>query len=151
MKASPELGEDTPRRPPTTLPPVLKYNPGKVAAPHDAEVDREHPPLYAGDYNHRKQAYYWEYLQPNNRENVRLRQALQYGEERDPRCRRCEKEDRACMSMLGKKYKTTGCARCIRRHFPCSQANGVKTGASNVRKNPDDTVCEQYPQRQDRC
>lgn len=139
MNASPELGEDTPRRLPTQLFPVLKYNPGKIAEPRDAEVIREHPPLYAGDYDPRKRAYYWECLKPN-RGNVRLRQALHYGEERSPRCELCEKEDRACMSMLGKKYKTTGCARCIRKHFPCSQANGVKSATSNARKNPDDTV-----------
>jgi len=148
MNASPELGEDTPRRLPVQLPPVTKYNPGKGAVPRDAEVLRQHPPLYAGDYNHRKEAYYWEYLQPN-RGNVRLRQALHYGEERSPRCELCEKENRACMSMLGKGYKTTGCARCTRRHFSCSQANGVKNGASNVRKNMDDTVCTRYPERQD--
>lgn len=150
MNASPELGEDNPHRPLTKLPPVLKYNPGKVAAPRDAEVDRPHPPLYAGDYNHRKEAYYWEYLAPNP-DNVKLRQALQYGEERSPRCDLCEEEDRACMSMLGKEYKTTGCARCIRRHLSCSQANGVKKATSNVRRNPDDTVSGRYPQRQNRC
>ncbi|CAD0108873.1 unnamed protein product [Aureobasidium uvarum] len=136
MNLSPELGEqDSPR----SLPPVLLYRPGKEAVPHDAEVVRPHPPLYAGDFNNRKlkDAYYWEGLDRNNREDEKLRLGLHYGEERNPRCDLCEKEDRACMSLLGKKYKTTGCAFCIRRHFQCSQANGVQKTATVVRKDKD--------------
>lgn len=151
MNASPELGEQIPHRLPPQLPPVSKYNPGKGAVPKDAEVIRQHPPLYAGDYNPRRKAYHWERLKPNNREDERLRLALHYGEERRPRCDLCEKEDRACMSMLGKRFKTTGCAFCTRRHLPCSQANGVKNATSNVRRNPDDTVGGKYPQRQNGC
>jgi len=147
MNASPELGEDTPHRLPVQLPPVTKYNPGKRPVPHDAVVLRQHPPLYLGDYSESKGSYYWERLKHTNPEAERLRLALHYGEERSPRCELCEKEDRACMSTLSKNTKTTGCARCIRKHRPCSQANGGKNGASNARKNPDDTVCKRYSQR----
>ncbi|KAI4737886.1 hypothetical protein E4T50_11655 [Aureobasidium sp. EXF-12298] len=137
MNASPELGEQTPRRLPTQLPPVLHYRPGKEAVPNNADVIRQHPPLYAGDFNKRKDAYYWEIFDRNKPENERLRLALHYGEERSPRCDLCEKEDRACVSSLGKRSKTTGCARCIRRHYQCSQANGIQKSASKVQKNTD--------------
>lgn len=100
MNASPELGEETPRRLPIQLPPVLHYHPGKQAVPHNAEVLRQHPPLYAGDFNKRKGAYYWECSNQKNHEDERLRLALHYGEERTPRCDLCEKEDRACVSSL---------------------------------------------------
>jgi hypothetical protein len=150
MNASPELGEQTLRRLPIQLPPVLHYRPGKEAVPQNAEVLRPHPPLYAGDFNKRKDAYYWEVSDRNNHEDKRLRLALHYGEERTPRCDLCEKEDRACVSSLGKRYKTTGCARCIRRHFPCSQANGNQKSTSNVRKITDDTVRRGHPYRQHR-
>ncbi|KAI4723755.1 hypothetical protein E4T49_08518 [Aureobasidium sp. EXF-10728] len=136
MKASSELGEQDSPRP---LPPALLYRPGKEAIPRGAEVVRPHPPLYAGDFNNRKLkgAYYWEALDRNNREDEKLRLGLHYGKERNPRCDLCEKEDRACMSLLGKKYENTGCAFCIRRHFQCSQANGVQKSATVPRKNKD--------------
>ncbi|KAI4845282.1 hypothetical protein E4T44_05696 [Aureobasidium sp. EXF-8845] len=137
MAASPKPGEQTPHHLPTQLPSVLHYHPGKEAVPSNAEVLRPHPPLYAGDFNKRKDAYYWENLNRKNREDERLRLALHYGEERAPRCDLCEKEDRACVSMLGKRFKTTGCARCIRRHFNCSQANGARKSTNNVQKDTD--------------
>jgi hypothetical protein len=148
MDASPELGEHTPRRLPVQLPPVSHYNPGKGAVPGDTDADRPHPPLYAGDYDKRKDAYYWENLDRNNPEEEKLRLALHYGEERRPRCDLCEKEDRACVSSLGKRSKTIGCARCIRRHYSCSQANGARKSASHVQKDTDQSVCKRCPHRQ---
>jgi hypothetical protein len=150
MDASPELSEHTPRRLPIQLPPASTYNPGKGAVPGDAEVNRPHPPLYAGDYDKSKSAYYWENLDRNNHEEERLRLALHYGEERRPRCDLCEKQDRACVSSLGKRSGTTGCARCIRIHRPCSHANGARKSAGHVQKNTDQSVCERYPHRQHR-
>lgn len=147
MDPSPELGDQDSR---SLLPPVRLYRPGKGAVPRDADVIRPHPPLYAGDFDNRKLkgAYYWEGLDRNNPEDERLRLGLHYGKERNPRCDLCEREDRACMSLLGKKYQTTGCALCIRRHFQCSQANSiqksapsVQKNATNVRKNKDPPVC----------
>ncbi|THY15764.1 hypothetical protein D6D01_07842 [Aureobasidium pullulans] len=131
MGPSPELGEQKPSQ---YLPPVRFYRTGKEAVPRDAAVIRLHPPLYAGDFDNPKlrNAYYWEQLDPNNKEEEKLRLALHYGEERNPRCENCEKEDRACMSGLGKRYQNASCAFCIRRHLHCSQANGArkKTSAS---------------------
>ncbi|KAG9559142.1 hypothetical protein KCU71_g9400, partial [Aureobasidium melanogenum] len=136
MDPSPELGEQEQR---SFLPPVRFYRPGKGAVPCDAEVIRPHPPLYAGDFDNRKLkgAYYWEGLDPKNAKDEKLRLALQYGEERKPRCDLCERENRACMSQLGKKYKTTGCAFCLHRHFQCSQANSVQKSGTSIRKNKD--------------
>ncbi|KAH0020728.1 hypothetical protein KCU78_g6360, partial [Aureobasidium melanogenum] len=132
MDPSPELGEHP-------LPPVRLYRPGKGAVPRDAAVDRLHPPLYAGDFNNRKLKgfYYWEGLDPKNAKDEKLRLALHYGEERKPRCDLCERENRACMSQLGEKYKTTGCAFCLHRHFQCSQANSVQKSGTSLRKNKD--------------
>ncbi|KAG9947095.1 hypothetical protein KCU85_g5910, partial [Aureobasidium melanogenum] len=134
MDPSPELGDQDSR---SLLPPVRLYRPGKGAVPRDADVIRPHPPLYAGDFDNRKLkgAYYWEGLDRNNPEDERLRLGLHYGKERNPRCDLCEREDRACMSLLGKKYQTTGCALCIRRHFQCSQANSIQKSAPSVQKN----------------
>ncbi|KAG9655991.1 hypothetical protein KCU95_g11989, partial [Aureobasidium melanogenum] len=136
MNPSPELGDQDPR---SLLPPVRLYRPGRGAVPHNAAVDRPHPPLYAGDFNNRKLKgfYYWEGLDPKNAKDEKLRLALQYGEERKPRCDLCERENRACMSQLGEKYKTTGCAFCLHRHFQCSQANSVQKSGTNLRKNKD--------------
>ncbi|THZ82144.1 hypothetical protein D6C84_06001 [Aureobasidium pullulans] len=150
MGPSPELGE---QRPSQYLPPVRFYRTGKEAVPRDAAVIRLHPPLYAGDFDNPKlrNAYYWEQLEPNHKEEQKLRLALHYGEERSPRCENCEKEDRACMSGLGRRYQNTGCALCTRRHLHCSQANGArkKTNAPvrpttdpPVRKNIDPPVRE---------
>ncbi|KAK6007870.1 hypothetical protein QM012_004684 [Aureobasidium pullulans] len=143
METSPELGEQYSR---SHLPAVRLYCPGKEAIPRDAEVVRPHPPLYAGDFNNRKLkgAYYWESLDRNNPEDEKLRLGLHYGKERNPRCELCEREDRACMSLLGKKYKTTGCAFCIRRHFPCSQANSVQKSATSLQKNKDSPVRDAF-------
>ncbi|KAG9593621.1 hypothetical protein KCU77_g1327, partial [Aureobasidium melanogenum] len=136
MDPSPELGDQDPR---SLLPSVRLYRPGKGAVPRNAVVDRPHPPLYAGDFNNRKLKgfYYWEGLDPRNAKDEKLRLALQYGEERKPRCDLCERENRACMSQLGEKYKTTGCAFCLHRHFQCSQANSVQKSGTNLRKNKD--------------
>ncbi|THY67811.1 hypothetical protein D6C97_00565 [Aureobasidium pullulans] len=150
MGPSPELGEQKPSQ---YLPPVRFYRTGKEAVPRDAAVIRLHPPLYAGDFDNPKlrNAYYWEQLDPKKKEEETLRLALHYGEERNPRCENCEKEDRACMSGLGKRYQNTGCALCTRRHLHCSQANGArkKTNAPvrpttdpPVRKNIDPPVRE---------
>ncbi|THX16140.1 hypothetical protein D6D13_01558 [Aureobasidium pullulans] len=129
MGPSPELGEQKPSQ---YLPPVRFYRTGKEAVPRDAAVIRLHPPLYAGDFDNPKlrNAYYWEQLDPNNKEEEKLRLSLHYGEERNPRCENCEKEDRACMSGLGKRYQNASCAFCIRRHLHCSQSN-------SARKKPD--------------
>jgi hypothetical protein len=146
MAASPELGEQTPHRPTTQLPPMLNYHPGKEAVPKDAKVIRAHPPLYAGDFNKRKNAYYWENLDRNKTEEEMLRLALHYGEERVPRCDLCEKEDRACVSPLDPKLKTIKCARSFRNHIPCSQANGVRKSASHIqKKDTDHMVCDRNP------
>jgi hypothetical protein len=146
MEASPELGEQNSHRPSTQLPAVLNYRPGKEAVPSNAKVFRPHPPLYAGDFDKRKNAYYWENLNRKNREEEMLRLALHYSEERVPRCDLCEKEDRACMSPLDPKLKTTKCARCFRNHIPCSQAHGVRKSAGNVqKKDTDRTVCNEHP------
>ncbi|THZ16639.1 hypothetical protein D6C91_06263 [Aureobasidium pullulans] len=150
MGPSPELGEQKPSQ---YLPPVRFYRTGKEAVPRDAAVIRLHPPLYAGDFDNPKlrNAYYWEQLDPKKKEEETLRIALHYGEERNPRCQNCEKENRACMSGLGKRYQNTGCALCTRRHLHCSQANGArkKTNAPvrpttdpPVRKNIDPPVRE---------
>ncbi|THX88150.1 hypothetical protein D6D04_00456 [Aureobasidium pullulans] len=150
MGPSPELGEQKPSQ---HLPPVRFYRTGKEAVPRDAAVIRLHPPLYAGDFDNPKlrNAYYWEQLDPKKKEEETLRLALHYGEERNPRCENCEKENRACMSGLGKRYQNTGCALCTRRHLHCSQANGArkKTNAPvrpttdpPVRKNIDPPVRE---------
>lgn len=135
MDPSPELGEHP-------LPPVRLYRPGKGAVPRDAAADRLHPPLYAGDFNNRKLKgfYYWEGLDPKNAKDEKLRLALHYGEERKPRCDLCERENRACMSQLGEKYKTTGCAFCLHRHFQCSQANSFQKSGTSLRKNKDPPV-----------
>lgn len=143
MAASPELGEQIPHHLTTQLPSVMHYNTGKEAVPKDAKVIRAHPPLYAGDFNKRKDACYWEYLDRNKTEEEMLRLALHYGEERLPRCDLCEKEDRACVSPLDPKLKTTKCARCFRNHIPCSHASGVRKSASHVqKKDTDRMVCD---------
>jgi hypothetical protein len=142
MEASPRIGGQTPLRLPTQLPPVLNYHSGKAAVPNNIEVPRSHPPLKAGDFNKRKDAYYWESLSRNNHEDEILRLALRYGDERGPRCDLCEREDRACVSLPGKSVKTAGCACCIRRHLSCSQANSSLKSASDVQKSMDQSVCE---------
>ena len=161
MGPSPELGEQQPSQ---YLPPVRFYRTGKEAVPRNAAVIRLHPPLYAGDFDNPKlrNAYYWEQLDPNNKEEQKLRLALHYGEERNPRCENCEKEDRACMSGLGKRYQNASCAFCIRRHLHCSQSNSarkkldipVRTDTDPpvrknidppVRKNTDSPVCNSFP------
>lgn len=133
MWPSPELGEGSSQ---SALPPLTVYKPGnKSPVPRDAEVIRSHPPRYLGDWDNRKLpgAYWWEGLDRNNKKDEKLRLGMQCGEERKPRCDCCEEEDRACMSLLSKKYKNTGCARCWYRHFHC-------THAKNSRANVDASV-----------
>lgn len=89
----------------------------KPAIPRNAVVSREHPPLYAGDYNNNlsKDMYWWEKLNINDPEEKRILLAMYYGEERQPRCTVCEKKNRACMWFLGEEDQLSkSCVKCRR-------------------------------------
>ncbi|KAI5248459.1 hypothetical protein E4T47_00554 [Aureobasidium subglaciale] len=135
MDPSPELGD---LQSPPPLPSVTHSRGGKEPVPHNAKVIRLHPPLFAGDFDNKqlRGAYYWQGLDRKKPKEARLRDALYYGEQRDPRCTLCEKDDRACMSMLDSK-STTGCAFCSRRNLSCSQANRAAKNTHSVPKKTD--------------
>ena len=94
----------------------------RPAIPRNAVVYREHPPLYAGDFNNNlsKDMYWWEKLDINDAEEKRVLLAMYYGEERKPRCSVCEKQNRACMWFLGEEEQThKSCVKCRRVHATC--------------------------------
>jgi hypothetical protein len=93
-------------------------------------MSREHPPLYAGDYNNNlsKNMYWWEKLDPNDPEEKRILLAMYYGEERQPRCNVCEKRNRACMWFLGEEDQLNkSCVKCRRVHATCKPAGCMET------------------------
>ncbi|KAH0366246.1 hypothetical protein KCU65_g5526, partial [Aureobasidium melanogenum] len=94
----------------------------RPAPPRNAVTHREHPPLYAGDFNNNlsKDMYWWEKLDVNDSEEKRVLLAMYYGEERRPRCTVCEKQNRACMWFLGEEEQThKSCVKCRRVHATC--------------------------------
>lgn len=94
----------------------------RPAPPRNAVMHREHPPLYAGDFNNNlsKDMYWWEKLDVNDPEEKRVLLAMYYGEERRPRCTVCEKQNRACMWFLGEEEQThKSCVKCRRVHATC--------------------------------
>ncbi|KAG9573827.1 hypothetical protein KCU77_g2890, partial [Aureobasidium melanogenum] len=94
----------------------------RPAPPRNAVMHREHPPLYAGDFNNNlsKDMYWWEKLDVNDPEEKRVLLAMYYGEERRPRCTVCEKQNRACMWFLGEEEQNhKSCVKCRRVHATC--------------------------------
>lgn len=94
----------------------------RPAPPRNAVMHREHPPLYAGDFNNNlsKDMYWWEKLDVNDPEEKRILLAMYYGEERRPRCNVCEKQNRACMWFLGEEEQPhKSCVKCRRVHATC--------------------------------
>jgi hypothetical protein len=112
---------------PTPSPATRRNRP---AIPRNAVMSREHPPLYAGDYNNNlsKNMYWWEKLDANDPEEKRILLAMYYGEERQPRCNVCEKRNRACMWFLGEEDQLNkSCVKCRRVHATCKPAGCMDT------------------------
>ncbi|KAG9593622.1 hypothetical protein KCU77_g1326, partial [Aureobasidium melanogenum] len=110
----------------------------RPAPPRNAVVHREHPPLYAGDFNNNlsKDMYWWEKLDVNDPEEKRVLLAMYYGEERRPRCTVCEKQNRACMWFLGEEEQThKSCVKCRRVHATCkpSRNRNMETDVNDSR------------------
>jgi len=116
--------------------------------PRNAVMSREHPPLYAGDYNNNlsKGMYWWEKLDVNDAEEKRILLAMYYGEERQPRCNVCEKRDRACMWFLGEEDQLNkSCVKCRRVHATCKPVGSIETSIDGSR--PDaETLEDTYRQ-----
>lgn len=99
-------------------------------------MSREHPPLYAGDYNNNlsKDMYWWEKLDVNDAEEKRILLAMYYGEERQPRCNVCEKRNRACMWFLGEEDQLNkSCVKCRRVHATCKPVGSIETSIDDSR------------------
>ena len=99
-------------------------------------MSREHPPLYAGDYNNNlsKDMYWWEKLDVNDTEEKRILLAMYYGEERQPRCNVCEKRNRACMWFLGEEDQLNkSCVKCRRVHATCKPVGSIETSIDDSR------------------
>ncbi|KAG9666486.1 hypothetical protein KCU95_g18150, partial [Aureobasidium melanogenum] len=110
----------------------------RPAPPRNAVTHREHPPLYAGDFNNNlsKDMYWWEKLDVNDPEEKRVLLAMYYGEERRPRCTVCEKQNRACMWFLGEEKQThKSCVKCRRVHATCkpSKSRNMETDVDDTR------------------
>ncbi|KAG9511747.1 hypothetical protein KCV07_g9957, partial [Aureobasidium melanogenum] len=110
----------------------------RPAPPRNAVMHREHPPLYAGDFNNNlsKDMYWWEKLDVNDPEEKRVLLAMYYGEERRPRCTVCEKQNRACMWFLGEEEQThKSCVKCRRVHATCkpSRSRNMETDVDDSR------------------
>ncbi|KAI4715290.1 hypothetical protein E4T48_08531 [Aureobasidium sp. EXF-10727] len=104
--------------------------------PRNAVMSREHPPLYAGDYNNNlsKDMYWWEKLDPNDPEEKRVLLAMYYGEERQPRCNVCEKQNRACMWLLGEEDQINkSCVKCRRVHATCKTTASTEASLDDPR------------------
>lgn len=114
--------------------------------PRNAVMSREHPPLYAGDYNNNlsRDMYWWEKLDVNDPEEKRILLAMYYGEERQPRCNVCEKRNRACMWFLGEEDQLNkSCVKCRRVHATCKPVGSIETSIDDSR--PDvETLEENY-------
>ncbi|KAK6007872.1 hypothetical protein QM012_004686 [Aureobasidium pullulans] len=98
----------------------------RPAPPRNAVLRREHPPLYAGDFNNNlsRDMYWWEKLDVNDPEEKRVLLAMYYGEERRPRCSVCEKQNRACMWFLGEEEQAhKSCVKCRRVHATCKTSS----------------------------
>ncbi|CAD0094729.1 unnamed protein product [Aureobasidium vineae] len=101
----------------------------RPALPRNAVMSREHPPLYAGDYNNNlsKDMYWWEKLDVDDPEEKRVLLAMYYGEERQPRCNVCEKQNRACMWFLGEEDQINkSCVKCRRVHATCKTIGSIE-------------------------
>ncbi|CAD0089118.1 unnamed protein product [Aureobasidium mustum] len=110
----------------------------RPAIPRNAVMDREHPPLYAGDFNNNlsKDMYWWEKLDVKDAEEKRILLAMYYGEERKPRCNVCEKQNRACMWFLGEEGQShKSCVKCRRVHATCkpSRSRNMETDVDDSR------------------
>ncbi|KAG9838606.1 hypothetical protein KCU68_g9862, partial [Aureobasidium melanogenum] len=106
--------------------PATRIN--RPAPPRNAVMHRDHPPLYAGDFNNNlsKDMYWWEKLDVNDPEEKRVLLAMYYGEERRPRCSVCEKQNRACMWFLGEEEQThKSCVKCRRVHATCKPSRNT--------------------------
>jgi len=115
----------------------------RPAIPRNAVMTREHPPLYAGDYNNNlsKDMYWWEKLDVNDPEEKRILLAMYYGEERQPRCDVCENRNRACMWFLGEEDQLNkSCVKCRRVHATCKPVESKETTIEDSRSDVD--ICE---------
>ncbi|KAI5193634.1 hypothetical protein E4T38_09828 [Aureobasidium subglaciale] len=112
---------DSPRPGPGPRPTPISLR-NRPAMPRNAVMSREHPPLYAGDFNNNLSSdkYWWEKLSPDKPEEKRVLLAMYYGEERQPRCNVCELQNRACMWFLGEEDQANkSCVKCRRVHATC--------------------------------
>ncbi|KAI4845281.1 hypothetical protein E4T44_05695 [Aureobasidium sp. EXF-8845] len=115
----------------------------RPALPRNAVTSREHPPLYAGDYNNNlsKNMYWWEKLDASDPEEKRILLAMYYGEERQPRCNVCERKNRACMWFLGEEDQLhKSCVKCRRTHATCKPVGSIETTGDDSRS--DAEICE---------
>lgn len=138
-----EMSRDTPLPNPG---PATRRN--RPVIPRNAVMSREHPPLYAGDYNNNlsKDMYWWEKLDINDPEEKRILLAMYYGEERQSRCNVCEKRNRACMWFLGEEDQLNkSCVKCRRVHATCKPVESMETVVDDPQ--PSIEICEDTSQQ----
>lgn len=108
---------------------------GRPAAPRNAVQIRTHPPLHAGDFNNNlsRDMYWWEKLDKDEPEEKRVLEAMYYGQERQPRCNVCEKQNRACMWFLGEEDQSNkSCVKCRRVHATCKTIGSLENSVDDV-------------------
>jgi len=88
----------------------------------DAEPE---PPRYDGDFDIERHDYWWNLLDMDNPRHARASKGMRYGQERNPRCDTCERQNRACMTRPNSHDKT-GCVRCSYTQSGCSHAREAR-------------------------
>jgi Zn ribbon nucleic-acid-binding protein len=98
----------------------------------DAEPE---PPRYDGDFDIERHDYWWNLLDMENPRHSRASKGMRYGQERNPRCDTCERQNRACMTRPNSHDKT-GCVRCSYTQSGCSHAREAReshVGQSSIK------------------